>query len=98
MFDMEQEYIKRSYAHVQARFLTQIDTATLMECVVDPSFKGRHWRQFRLLMLLEIGWRAGNRDMEFKYNCFKAVYGSKAGNCPYLTAPSEGLERESAVH
>ena len=56
----------------RARFLTQIDTVTLLEAVVDPAFNTRATRTIKALMLAELCYRVSRR--EYKPRCFSIYY------------------------
>lgn len=46
-----------THPHIAARFVTELDTATIIEAVVCDAFTGREWRVFRAVLMAELAYR-----------------------------------------
>lgn len=84
-----------THPHIAARFVTEIDTETLIEAIVSDAFTGRKWRVVRAILLAEVAYRLGARSPGFPERIWRAVFGTGGRPVPPgFRSPSEAWPHE----
>jgi len=64
-----------THPHIAARFVTELDTSTLIEAIACDAFTGHEWRVFRAVLLTELAYRLRVRGAGVPERIWIEVFG-----------------------
>jgi hypothetical protein len=84
----------KTHPQIQARFLTHIDIATLLEVADSSAFRRKSERLLRAMILIELAYRLRMRGPWVAPGIWNIVFEHDAPPPPGLCSPSEAFPHE----
>jgi hypothetical protein len=78
-----------THPHIAARFLTEVDTHTIIEAITSGAFNAREWRVFRAVLMAELAYRLRIRSPGIGERIWRAVCGTYRKTPQGFRSPSE---------
>jgi hypothetical protein len=83
-----------THPHIAARFVTELDTETLIDAIVSDAFTGHEWRLLRVLLLTELAYRLRLREPGLPEKLWREAFGTRRPVPPGFRSPSEAWPTE----
>ena len=86
----------KTHPQIQARFLTRIDTVTLLEVADSSAFRRKSERLVRAMILIELAYRLRMRESWRAATIWSVVFDHEVPPPQWLCSPSEAWPHERA--